>query len=239
MKLLNRLINSPFIMSPEGETSEGGGGGGEAPPAKSFSQDEVNGMLKRERVATEARFAQFETLKTQAGEREGLAAKVLELEQAAEIKNASEAEQATIMAQRAADQHQVKLEGLTKDIADMKAGREAAESQLVDFRNRTSVQQSLAKSGVLVTAGKHALTAMMADAEITLADDGSIATIMLDGVMQADLDTATAQFLTDNPHFKSAPAGGSGTQTPNGVKAGDRPLLEQSDGELWAKRNPR
>ncbi len=184
-------------------------------------------------MATEAKFSQHETFKTQAGERDALATQVQELKDAAELKNASEAEQATIMAQRAADQNQVKLDGLNKDLAGEKAGREAAESQLVDFRNRTSVQQSLAKSGVLATAGKHALTAMMAESDITLADDGSIATIMLDGVMQADLDTATAQFLTNNPHFKAAPAGGSGTQTPNGGKAGSRPLAEMTQTELW------
>ncbi len=220
-----------------GGGSGDGGGGGAGGDDKTFTQADLNRMVANERRSNQAK---MDTLQASADKVPGLETTIQEAKEAKELADADAAGQATILAQRQADQHQAKLEEKDLRIAGLEADKAAGDTRLTDFQTRTTIGQELAKAGMLGAAAKHAIPAMMADSEVTLNEDGSIATIKLDKVMQADLATAVAQFLTDNPHFKAAPPGGSGSGAPNGGAGGsDKPIAEMSQQERWAAARQR
>ena len=75
----------------------------EDPPAPAtFTQDEVNGFLAKEKNAILERFKDYDAIKEQAGKVGELAQQVADLTNAAELADKSKEEQAQIIAQRAA-----------------------------------------------------------------------------------------------------------------------------------------
>lgn len=235
----------PMIMSVEGDPASTGDPAPAAPavpavgdPAATFTQEDMNRVLASDRRANEQKNA---GLQASADKVAGLEASLREMKDAKELADASTAEQATILAQRSADQHQAKIDELTGKITALEADSATSATEMSRFKTQTVLSQELAKAGMLGAAAKHAVPAMMSEIEVTLSDTGSISTIKLGGVMQTDVPAAVGQFLTDNPHFKAASSGGSGTPQPtpgSGLRA-DKPLHEQPDSALWAESRKR
>lgn len=243
--------DDPMVMSAEGEgggdagggsgdaggggTSGGSGGSGEGGSGQqpdTFSQADLDRIVGNERRSLNQKIA---TLQASADKVAGLEATIKEQSDAKELADASTAEQATILAQRAADQHKSQIDELGGKITTLEAAGVKAATELTAFKTRTALSQELAKAGMLPVTAKHAIPAMVSESEVTLTDDGDIATIKLNGVMQTDAAAAVSQFLTDYPHFKAAPPGGGGTSmpTPGAGLLPDKPLHEQPDNALW------
>lgn len=235
----------PMVMSAEGDGAGGAGdGGGDGAggaggagdagggAAATFTQEDVNRMVANERRSNDQKMT---ALQTSADKVAGLETTIQGLNEAKELADTDAAGQATILAQRAADQHQAKIDELTGTITGLQAEKVTSASELSAFKTRTALSQELAKAGMLGAAAKHAVPAMMSEVDVTLTEAGDIATIKLGGIMQTDLPAAVVQFLTDNQHFKAAAPGGSGTSQPTpgaGMRA-DTPLHEQDDNALF------
>ena len=189
----------------------------EDPPAPAtFTQDEVNGFLAKEKNAILERFKDYDAIKEQAGKVGELAQQVADLTNAAELADKSKEEQAQIIAQRAAAQSEAEIAGLRQQVIDLTGSAEQATGALHTFRMSTHVGSALATAGVLPSAAAHAQAAMLADVEIKLGDDGKIAGIVYGEVPQKDLAAASSKWPAANPHFKAATKGGGGTEQPTG-----------------------
>lgn len=184
------------------------------PTPETFTQDQVNSIIAKERGRLEAKFGDYDALKEAAGKVGDLETAVQALKDEAELKGKNEEEQAKIIAIRAAEQSQAEIDSLKQQVLTLTGERDDSVGNLRSFQVTTHVGAALQKAGVLGAAAKHALAAMMSDSKIEMNDDGSIKSISLGDVPQADLDKAASTYLAQNAHFKAAKPGGGGATTP-------------------------
>lgn len=230
---------SPLLASGEGEG--GGGGGGENKSdggAKTFSQEDVNGLLARERRTWEGKLAEATTK--------------------------ANADLADVRAKLDALEGEKKLEGVTgKDreieklrqtIAKMESDgkalgeartkaeqdRDAALTRYRTHRASEQARDALIKAGALSDpkALNLATRTLLADGKAEIAEDAEgnlTVSLVLDGKRYDALDQASKTWLQSNELFLKAAGGGGGTKAPNGSGGGGgKPLAEASFDQLAA-----
>lgn len=225
---------STFIASAEGDPPGGGGGGD-----KTFTQDELNSILKKERTKLEEKFKDYDELKAKAGEVDELKGRIEKIEEEKELagKSAEEKERARAEKER---------KKLLEDLEEAKTKREEAEAKLkVEAeahrmtRVRTRLSTELAAAGVFPKAADDALSMMVSSSEFDFDEEtGALKTLTLahDGTRYSpdELGKAAESYLKAKPHFAKGATGGAGTTPPTGGGgSGDtRPLHERPIGDL-------
>lgn len=210
--LANDLPGERFLL--EGEP--GGGGGGE--PPKTFTQDEVNAFLAKERKKLETKYADFDDVKTKAGKVTELEAQLNELTEKLEMAGKGEKEREKLLAEKlTAKLEKEKLE-LAKERDEAKAAAEQSAKALRTTRIQHTLTSALTGAKALPGAIDKATRDFMSEAEIDFDEKtGKITSVTLDGVPYADPAKASEAYLKANPFYASAPAGGGGSRGPNGA----------------------
>lgn len=228
-----------MLFAPEDDASGGGGGGktGEGgntqqgPPADApkYTDKQLNDLIAKNNAKLEAK------LKAEAE----AAAKALrdELEAAkneAALAGKSAEEKAKLIAESDAKKRAAEAERVAKDLADTKARAESAEARLRDYQVTQAASTALVEAKVLSGATVAATKLFKLDAKVDIDDQsGAVTGVTLDGVFHKTMKEAAEAFLKANPHFQSAPAGGSGTPRTGSAPGPARKSSDLSVGEAW------
>lgn len=203
------------------------GGGGEDPPApeKKYTKDEVEKMIEGRLKQFAKKFSDYDDLKTKAASTGELEKKVAELSAQLEDAGKSKNEVEVNALRRDLESVKTKLKAELDEkakIAKEKADAEtAAEASRASYRNLVLTQHvsaALAKSKALPSALGQGAKLLIAEsgAQYEEAEDGNVSfTFKIGDSTFDDPEKAAAHWLKQNPHFASAPAGGSGNGRPN------------------------
>lgn len=188
---------------------------GDAPP-KTFTQDEVNAFLAREKK----RFGDYDALKAGAAKATELEQQLAKLNEERELAGKSADEKARIEGERAKKRMDEERTALSKEVADAKALAAAKDARLKTTITRTELSAGLVGAKVYPDSLADAVTLMAAASKVELVEDedgnSSIASIVLGGITYKTAREAAEGFLKSKPYFASAPTGGAGTPRPNG-----------------------
>lgn len=208
------IFSEPLLLL-EGEGGEGGGGGGggDKPPAKTFSQEDVNAMIAKERKALEAKFADYEDLKGKVGEVDELKKQLESIREEAELKGKSEAEKARIQLEKRMQQFEQRVAQAEKERDEAKAAAETASKARLDVIKRHQVMAALQSHKV--SDLDEATHSFLRHAEIETDDDGNITGIAVGDGHFDKPEQAAAAFLKLKPTYAPFPGGGSGGVGPN------------------------
>jgi hypothetical protein len=217
---MNRLlIAAALLFAPEGET--GGGGGtppaptGEPPP-KTFTQDEVNAFLAKEKK----RFGDYDALKAGAAKATELEQQLAKLHEERELAGKSADEKARIEGERAKKRMDDERAVISKERDDAKALAVSRDIRLKTTITRTELSAGLVGAKVYPDSLGDAVTLMAAASKVEIVEDedgnASIASIVLGGITYKTAREAAEAFLKTKPYFASAGGGGAGTPRPNG-----------------------
>lgn len=229
LRLLNG-VQASNICSAEGDND--GGAGGDAP--KTFTQDQVNAFLAKERKGWETKSAsELEEAKTAAkAKSEELSTQLKELKQQLEDKdlNAQQKEQKAI--ERAQKAMQDKIAELEKQVGDATSASKAATKKLVDEYKGQHLSAGLLGAEVHQPALADALAMFRSIAKVELDDNGKFVSATLDDATHTNPLDAAKAFLKVRPWFAAA-KGGAGTQSPtNQTNAGVKSFEGLSSQEL-------
>lgn len=216
------------------EKKEGdGGGGGNAPP-KTFTQDEVNSLLAKERRGLEAKIKELEPLKEQAAKSTELEKQIAELNEKIELAGKSEKEKEKLLAEKLTAKLEKEKSDLAKERDAQRALADQAAAELKRTRLEHQITAALMAAKALPGSLKFAVPAFLAEAEIE-ADEKkghAITSVTIDGVPYKELAKATEAYLKANPLFLQAPEGGGGTRASNAGASGnwkDLPADQMAD----------
>lgn len=222
-----------MLFGQEGEGAGGGGGEpgkGETPAAETpkYTDKQLNDLIAKNNAKLEAK------LKAEAD----AAAKALrdELEAAkneAALAGKSAEEKAKLIAESDAKKRAAEAERTAKELADTKARAEGAEAKLRDYQVTQAATAALVEAKVLSGATIAATKLFKLDAKVDLDEHGAVTGVTLDGIFHKTMKEAAEAFLKANPHFQSAPAGGSGTPRAGSAPGPARKSSDLSVGEAW------
>lgn len=227
-----------MLFDEKGDANGGGGGsktgdGGntqQGPPADApkYTDKQLNDLIAKNNAKLEAK------LKAEAE----AAAKALrdELEAAkneAALAGKSAEEKAKLIAESDAKKRAAEAERVAKDLADTKARAESAEARLRDYQVTQAASTALVEAKVLSGASIAATKLFKLDAKVDIDESGAVTGVTLDGVFHKTMKEAAEAFLKANPHFQSAPAGGSGTPRTGSAPGPARKSSDLSVGEAW------
>jgi hypothetical protein len=205
---------------------EGGAGGGE--PARTFTQDQVNdiikirvGKLNDELKAAKdglARLAEVEARLAKADEDAKAALDAKELE------GKSELEKLKINLDKANKAAAAKEAEWAKKYADAEGATKAEREKFVAHVTRSTLTEALAASGALGTAIGDATLSLLSEAQIERDENAGIKSITVGGKSFEKAADAAKHFLSTKP-FYAAPAKGGAGSNPSAVagpgRAGD------------------
>lgn len=238
--MIMRALSGAFEPTKAGlcsaEDDQGGGGGGGQPPAKTFTQDEVNRIAAKQKAegeaaakrAAEAAFTEKEQAFNKRIEELELAGKTQAERDAHERRQREEADRKAREAREAS---------LAKERDDAKALAAANEARWKDDRKNTAVVAALHSAKVIAAAAADAAHSFMRDAKIEQDEDGVITNVIYGGKSYSKVDEAAVEFLKERSHFaQPAGTGGTGSRLPTssggGSPQGGRPLHEMTRSEL-------
>jgi len=231
------------ICSAEGDDPGAGGGdppggaGGQATipgtedPPKTFTQEELNAFLAKERKATEAKFKDYDELKAAADKVAEMNKRLEELEEEKQLAGKSAEEKERARAKKERETLLADKERLAAEKAEADAKLEAAVAEHRMTRARHTLSLALSSAKVYAPAAGDALDAMMRDSELEFGDDGALKRITLnhDGVVYDDMTKAATAYLAAKPHYAAGALGGTGTRPPTGgTGTGGKALKEMT-----------
>ena len=200
------------------DTNQGGGGGGDTP--KTFTQEQVNAFLAKERKAFDAKLKEATT---KAGEVDTVRA---ELEALREEKANGE----RTALEKAEAAHKKATEALQKQIAEKDSAAKAASDELFRERVTTRLSAELGKLNVIPAYLQKAVKLASLELQDLKIDGGKLTASYGDHV-DASIADVVAAWVKDNENFLPAPSGGAGTRAPTGLPAG-KSLADLSIDEL-------
>lgn len=229
ISIYSDLPGERVLRGGEGDPAAGGGGGGSNPtPPKTFTQDEVNSFLAKER----RKYADYEDLKAKAEKIPEFERQLSELNEKLELAGKSEAEKTKLLAEKLEKQKAAELALALKASEDAKAGEQRAIEALRETNIRYGITGALAEVKALPDMMPYAVDAFRRETRIEFDDEaGKVTSVEFDGVPYADLKKAAEAWLKVRPGFAAAPAGGGGTRNPNGG-AGGRSFDEMTPEQL-------
>lgn len=231
-------FSSPLVACIDGDGGgDGGGGGGGAPPAKTFTQDEVNRIAAKQksegeraaRAAAEAEFQAKEAAHLKRIEELELAGKTQAERDAIERRQREEAD---------AKARKAREDALASERDQALAKATAAENRWKQDRVNSVISNALVANRVIGSAVSQAARIFVSDSKIEVGDEGEILSIIYNGQSYAKPEDAAKAFLNDNAHFAQASGtGGAGTRLPgssgNGA-GGARDFTKMSRSDLLA-----
>ena len=207
-----------------------GSNGGNSAKKIELTQEELDaivqkrvGPLQEKLKAKDALDAKVAELEKRLGEADAEKAKAAE---EAELKGKSELDVMKIQLQKATEKSKVAEAEWQKRIAEATAQAESAAKDKQDYVRRHLVTSALNDAGLAKGAGKAAAMAFLAEAQIELTEtqDGH-KSIAVGGKSFDKPADAAKHFLTENPYFAAAPAGGAGT--PRNANGGGTASVDQ------------
>jgi hypothetical protein len=216
-------------MLREGEGGDPGGGGGDKPATpKTFTQDELNGFLAKER----RKFADYDDVKAKAGKVDELVKQVAELNEKLELAGKSEGEKTKLLAERMEKQKALELAALMKSNEEARATAARAVEAHLETKIRFGITHILTEAKALPEGLSYAVDAFRRETKIEFDDaTGKFSSIEVDGIPFADPKKAAEAWLKVRPMFQAAPVGGGGTRGSNGAGVG-RSFDQMSPAEL-------
>lgn len=247
MKLKNRLNalliagtlsgGLPFermLMEDDPGAGGGGGGGGGAPAT--FTQEQVNAFLAKERGKLEKQIADLKPHAEASARVPELEKQLEEMRHQLETAGKSAEEKSRIAAERAAKQLEADRAQREKELGETRAALEAERAGHRMTRTRHVATTALTEAKAFAAALPDALGSFLSSVDLTYDEKtGEVATISYGGVAQKTMKDAAAAFLKDRPYFAAAPAtGGSGTPHPNAGGRSGAQLDDLSSAELMS-----
>lgn len=201
-----------------------------APPQPAtFTQEQVNALIAKERKASEAKFER--TLAERTAETN---AKLAELQQAQEDAGKSAAEKAQAQAARERAVIEAKLADTAKTLAERDALVAARTQELRDTRLDYEIGGLFAARKVMPEAQRAASLVFRADAKFEHDDSGKVIAVDLGNKRFDSVAAAMDEWMkTNGAIYVAAPAGGAGTK-PGSAGTGGRKLVDMTDDELLA-----
>jgi flagellar biosynthesis chaperone FliJ len=208
--ITSRVLGRGLLMSAD----DGAGGGGDD---KKFTQADVNRMITErlgkanaEKADLEKRFgatvSELEAIKAQVAELSGAAEKAKE---EAELKGKTDVEKAQVMLTKAQDRIKA-LESERDTIkSTLSADLEKAKNATIDYAKRQAITSAVS-SQVADGMTKHAVRAILEEAQIELNDKYEPIKVTYDGKEFDKLDAFAGEFFKANQGFAKRPDGGSG-----------------------------
>lgn len=231
------LPHERMLFEPDPDPSAGGGGGGGGgEPAKTFTQDDVNKIVQREKASLEKKLSDLQKSAEAASKIPELEAKIAELTQQAELAGKSAEEKARIQAEQAAKKIEAERAQREKALADTATALETERSAHRTTRLRYAATAALTEAKAFPQALPDAIGSFLGAVELSFDEKtGEVASITYGGVAQKTMKDAAAAFLKDRPYFAAAPTGGgAGTPTPNGGAPPSGDWKSRSSSELFA-----
>lgn len=190
----------------------------DAPPAKVFTQADIDAIAGKIKADAKKQFADYETLKTQALKTTDLERKLSELTASLEDSKLSAEEQKRAAAQRAAAQIEAKQVELEQKARQSEEAGLVWKTKFMDGEISRSIGASLDNNNVLQAAKADAILLLKSAAKIDHDEDGKIILIELGGASFTNTQDAAVAFLKARPHLVSAgrPPVGGGSGRPNG-----------------------
>ena len=221
------------LCSAEGEGE--GDGGGEA-PAKTFTQEDIDRIIAKERRSFEAKLKGSTELAEKAKRAEELEARLAELEEEKALAGKTAAEKERARAEKASQAMATEKARLEAEKVELAAELERARKEHQMTRASNALSTALSSAGVFPGAAEDALASLMSNSEMEWDDNGKLIaiTLELDGTRYDDPKKAAAAFLAKKTHFAAGSTGGSGTRLPNGFGGSNKPLHERTPQELLA-----
>lgn len=194
---------------------------------RSFSQDDVNRIVSRERKKLEEELRSRPTT-AELGE---LKEQLRKIHDEKAMAGKSELEKVQLA-------HQRELEKLTHkhtQLEDERKAREteavAARKQLEDYRVRTAFSGALNKAGVYAEAADDALDVLLGRIkDVEFKEDSILATY--GEAMDETPEGIAKLFLEDKKHFATAKVGGAGTKAPTGAVRAQQNIADLSMDQL-------
>ncbi len=215
-----------FLMDEAGDANQGGGGS-DAP--KTFTQDQVNALLAKERRGLQS---QVDAMKSQLGEFDTIKAELEKAREEKELAGKTAAEKLEHKYQKDLGLLQKKIEELSAGIAERDSIVKQTESTLFEERLSGRLSAELGKQKIIPQyLDKAAKLARLELSDVKFEDGKWIASYG-DHVEKPIADVIAA-WAKDNDNFLPAPAGGAGSRAPNGAPAGKK-LSDMSVDELLA-----
>jgi hypothetical protein len=196
-------------------------------PERSFSQDDVNRYVARERKRLEEELKARPT----AEQLQELQSRLAQMEEEKELAGKSEADRIEHKYQRELEKQRQSYEKLLNDMKEKDALAVAARQELDDYKVRTSFGEALNKAGVYGPAADDALDALLKRIENR---DGFVESGRADygDLLDETPESIAKRFLEERPHFASAKVGGAGTKPPNNAVARNRTVADMTMEEL-------
>ena len=213
----------------------GGGGGGDGEGDKTFSQEEVNAIIAKERKSWEAKSGEaLKQAKDEAATKQKELQEQLDaLKSEFEDSKLSAADKEKKAAERAQNAMKDQIAQLQASIKAEQEKTEAAAATLRGERIARHLSSGLTAANVFKGALSDAIDAFGKVAKVELDDNGQPTTVTMGESAFTDIKEAATAFLKDRPHFQTGTAGGAGTRPPNGSDFGGKPMHEASDDDLW------
>lgn len=210
------------LYAEAGEANGAGGGaaagqaqGAEKPQPK-YTDDDLNGIVARERRKLETKFADYESVKAQASEAAELKKQIAELSEKLELTGKTESEKQKLIAEKLEQQRRSEVEKISAERDQAKSAAEAAAKALLDTKKEYQVTQALTAAKALPSMLPYAIRAFIDEVEIELDEKGKVTGATVDGVPKKDLNEAAVAWLKNRDGFAQAPQGGGGTRGSNG-----------------------
>lgn len=215
----------------DGDGDGGGDSSGDPPPPKTFSQDEVNALLARDKKKLTS---QIEALESKASSAEEMRQQIAELNEQIELAGKSAEEQAKAKAKKAAEKQAAEVDGLRSQLSELEQNLNGERQSHQATRVRNRLATALIEADVYPAAQDKALASMVGDAEAEFDEDGNLVAITLehDGTRYEDLKAAAVSYLAEHPYFAKAKPGGAGSGRPHGGGRTSAPLADMDPQDL-------
>lgn len=185
---------------------------------KTFSQEDVDRIvadrvkkLKGEVDSLRASVADIDTIKAKLADADAEREKARE---EAELKGKSELEKLQHQLKKSDEARKASEADWTRQRTEYEAKVKQSADGLSDYVRRHNVQSALAEAGLTPKAAKAAVLAFMHEAQIEMGEANELKSIAVGGKTFDKPSDAAKHFLSENPFFAAAPAGGAGTPRP-------------------------
>lgn len=189
-------------------------------PPKTFTQDDLNAILAKERKSAEAKTVQAIEAARQAAQKEAdakLAEQAARLEEL-ENKGKSAEERERLAAEKAAKAIQAERDSLSAKLAEHEATIKAKDERIAHIRNVNLVTGLYGEAKGLPTMLRHAIPAILADIQFDFDETDKATAARIDGLTKTPAE-AIKHWLSkpENDGFLAHAGGGSGGNRANGT----------------------
>lgn len=198
-------------------------------PPKSFSQEDVNRFLARERKKFEEEMAQRPT----AEQLSEVQAQLRKLTEEREMAGKTEVEKLQVQHTREMEKLNHKFQQLAEESKAKDEAVHAAQTTLRTERMSRAFGAALTKAEVYGSASSDALRVLMGEVkDVDIDDKGTVRASYGEDLIDEPPEAIAKKFLEDRPYFASAKLGGAGTSPPTNRSA-PKGVQDMTQDQCW------